>query len=118
MCGILCVCVGGGSFTLTDCCCFPTDQFDKVKKFYQESQQAEEKCNASVSGPESPLQQSNQTRQVTEELLSSTKDQLLQNATAHNRSLNELQQKAQNLSEELQHLSQKVRSSSKLLLGT
>ncbi|XP_038141553.1 laminin subunit beta-1-like isoform X2 [Cyprinodon tularosa] len=84
------------------------DQFDKVKKFYQESQQAEEKCNASVSGPESPLQQSNQTRQVTEELLSSTKDQLLQNATAHNRSLNELQQKAQNLSEELQHLSQKV----------
>lgn len=81
-----------------------------MKKYYQESQQAEEKCNASVSGPANPVEQSNQTRRIVEALMDATTDELLQNLTVHNDSLNELHHKAQNLSEKVQHLSQQVYS--------
>lgn len=84
------------------------DQFDKVKKYYQESQKAEEKCNASVSGPANPVDQSNQTRGIVEALLDATTDELLQNLTVQNNSLNELHQNAQNLSEKVQRLSKQV----------
>lgn len=84
------------------------DQFDKVKKYYQESQKAEEKCNASVSGPANPVEQSNQTRGIVEALLDATTDELLQNLTVQNNSLNELHQNAQNLSEKVQRLSKQV----------
>ncbi|XP_023188119.1 laminin subunit beta-2-like [Xiphophorus maculatus] len=85
-----------------------SDQFDKVKKYYQLSQQAEEKCNASVLFPTSPVEQSKQNRGITEKMLNATKDELPRNLTAHNNSLNELHQKTQNLSETVRHLSQMV----------
>ncbi|KAM7404247.1 hypothetical protein PAMP_011613 [Pampus punctatissimus] len=84
------------------------DQFEKVKKFYQESVKAEEKCNASVSGPLSPVQQSKETRTITEGLLEASKDKFLRAVAAQNKSLDELQQKAHDLDRKLHHLSHKV----------
>lgn len=84
------------------------DQFERVKKYYRESLQAEEKCNASVSGPLSPVEQSNETRKITEELLEARKDEFLKNVTANNQSLNDLQQEVHNLDKDIQDLSQKV----------
>uniref|UniRef100_A0A8C9YFE3 Laminin, beta 2-like n=1 Tax=Sander lucioperca TaxID=283035 RepID=A0A8C9YFE3_SANLU len=63
----------------------------KVKKYYQESVKAEKKCNASVSGPLSPVEQSKETRAVTEDLLDASKDKFLRALAAQNKSLNELQ---------------------------
>jgi len=87
--------------------CFLTDQFDKVKKYYRESLQAEEKCNASVLGP---VEQSKVTRANTEDLLNANRDAFLQNLAAQNRSLKELQEKAFDLDEKTHHLSNKVSS--------
>ncbi|KAK9515757.1 hypothetical protein VZT92_026376 [Zoarces viviparus] len=84
------------------------DQFEKVKKYYQESLKAEEKCNASVSGPLSPVEQSKKTRGVTEVLLDATRDNFLRDLAAQNKSLNELQQKAHDLDKKVHHLSHKV----------
>ncbi|XP_078110423.1 laminin subunit beta-1 [Sander vitreus] len=84
------------------------DQFEKVKKYYQESVKAEEKCNASVSGPLSPVEQSKETRAVTEDLLDASKDKFLRALAAQNKSLNELQQKAHDLDKKVHHLSHKV----------
>ncbi|KAM6930149.1 laminin subunit beta-1 [Lycodopsis pacificus] len=84
------------------------DQFEKVKKYYQESVKAEEKCNASVSGPLSPVEQSKKTRGVTEVLLDATRDNFLRDLAAQNKSLNELQQKAHDLDKKVHHLSHKV----------
>uniref|UniRef100_A0A8C2ZAT6 Laminin, beta 2-like n=1 Tax=Cyclopterus lumpus TaxID=8103 RepID=A0A8C2ZAT6_CYCLU len=72
---------------------FTGNQFEKVKKYYQESVKAEEKCNASVSGPLSPVEQSKETRAITEDLLDASKDNFLRALAAQNKSLNELQQK-------------------------
>uniref|UniRef100_A0A8C9YGN0 Laminin, beta 2-like n=1 Tax=Sander lucioperca TaxID=283035 RepID=A0A8C9YGN0_SANLU len=77
--------------------CLLADQFEKVKKYYQESVKAEKKCNASVSGPLSPVEQSKETRAVTEDLLDASKDKFLRALAAQNKSLNELQQKAHDL---------------------
>ncbi|XP_034394038.1 laminin subunit beta-2 [Cyclopterus lumpus] len=85
-----------------------TDQFEKVKKYYQESVKAEEKCNASVSGPLSPVEQSKETRAITEDLLDASKDNFLRALAAQNKSLNELQQKAHDLDKKVHHLSHKV----------
>uniref|UniRef100_A0A673C7J4 Laminin subunit beta-1 n=1 Tax=Sphaeramia orbicularis TaxID=375764 RepID=A0A673C7J4_9TELE len=74
----------------TNSFCFLTDQFEKVKRYYRESAKAEEKCNASVSGPSSPVEQSKETRGITENLLDAGKDKLLKAVAAQNRSLNEL----------------------------
>lgn len=84
------------------------DQFEKVKKYYRESVEAEEKCNASVSGPLSPGEQSKETRAITEDLLDLSKDKFLRALAAQNKSLNELQQKAHDLDKKVHHLSHKV----------
>lgn len=92
------------------CSCFLTDQFEKVKKYYQESVKAEEKCNSTVFGPLSPVEQSKETRGLTEDLLDASKDKFLRALAAQNKSLNELQQKAHNLDKKVHHLSHKVDS--------
>lgn len=79
-----------------------------MKKYYQKSLEAEEKCNASVSGPLSPVEQSKQTRKTTEELLDASKDKFLRAMAAQNKSLDELQQKADGLDKTINHLSDKV----------
>ncbi|XP_017266844.1 laminin subunit beta-1 [Kryptolebias marmoratus] len=84
------------------------DQFEKIKKFYRESLQAEKKCNGSVSGPDSPVEQSNGTRARTDKLLNARKDKFLQVLAAQKNSLNELQKKTQHLDEKVHHLSHKV----------
>uniref|UniRef100_A0A4W6G241 Laminin, beta 2-like n=1 Tax=Lates calcarifer TaxID=8187 RepID=A0A4W6G241_LATCA len=84
------------------------DQFEKVKKYYKASLEAEEKCNASVSGPLSPVEQSRNLRAITEDLLDASKDKFLRALAAQNKSLNELQQKAHDLDKKVHHLSHKV----------
>ncbi|KAF3696520.1 Laminin subunit beta-2 [Channa argus] len=85
-----------------------SDQFEKVKKYYQESVEAEEKCNSSVSGPASPVEQSSETRGLTENLLEARKDQFLRDLAAKNKSLSDLQQKAHDLDKTVHQLSHKV----------
>ncbi|KAM4562148.1 laminin subunit beta-1 isoform 1-T2 [Odontesthes bonariensis] len=82
-----------------------TDQFEKVKKYYRESLQAEEKCNASASGP---VEQSKVTRANTEDLLDARRDAFLQELAAQNQSLKELQEEAFELDKNTHHLSDKV----------
>ncbi|KAM9750902.1 laminin subunit beta-1 isoform 1-T2 [Menidia menidia] len=81
------------------------DQFEKVKKSYRESLQAEEKCNASVSGP---VEQSAETRAKTELLLNETREAFLQDIAAQNKSIKELQEKASDLDEQVRLVSNKV----------
>uniref|UniRef100_A0A3Q2XNE3 Laminin, beta 2-like n=1 Tax=Hippocampus comes TaxID=109280 RepID=A0A3Q2XNE3_HIPCM len=84
------------------------DQFKKVKQYYQESSDAEEKCNTSVSGPLSPVEQSKQTRSLIENLLNTTEDKFLHAMAAQNKSIEELQQKAHELDHKVHHLSNQV----------
>ncbi|KAM8864102.1 laminin subunit beta-1 isoform 3-T5 [Spinachia spinachia] len=84
------------------------DQFEKVKKYYQESLSAEDKCNASVSGPLSPVEQSKTSRSVTDDLLNATRDNFLRSLAAQNKSLSELQQKGLDLDKNVHQLSHKV----------
>uniref|UniRef100_A0A667ZMI4 Laminin, beta 2-like n=1 Tax=Myripristis murdjan TaxID=586833 RepID=A0A667ZMI4_9TELE len=72
-------------------------QFENVKKYYRESIEAEEKCNASVFGPSSPVEQSRQTRTQTEDLLNARRDKFLRTVAAQKKSLEELQHKAHDL---------------------
>lgn len=96
--------------TVKSCSCFLTDQFEKVKKYYQESVKAEEKCNTTVSGPLSPVEQSKGTRSLTEDLLHASQDKFLRALAAQNKSVSELQQKAHDLDKKVHHLSHKVGS--------
>lgn len=82
-----------------------SDQFDKVKKYYQESLQSEERCNASVSGP---VEQSKETRSIIENLLNAKQDNFSKVLASQNKSLNDLQQKVDNLNDTVNHLSDKV----------
>lgn len=91
--------------------CSPTDQFEKIKKFYQESLKAEERSNSSVSGPLSPVEQSKKTRSLTEDQLEANKDKFLRALAAQNKSLSELQQNADDVNKKVQLLSDKVGSS-------
>ncbi|KAL7859957.1 hypothetical protein SRHO_G00151040 [Serrasalmus rhombeus] len=84
------------------------DQFEKVRKYYLQSLEAEQRCNASVFEPESPVEQSQDTRNRTETLLEQKKDQLLRTVTAQNKSLSELEKKANDLNNKVHHLSHKV----------
>lgn len=84
----------------------------KVKKYHRESEKAEEKCNATVSGPLSPVEQSNSTRTLIKDLLEASQDKLFQDLAAHNRSIEELQGKAQELDRTVHLLTQKVSDSS------
>lgn len=79
-----------------------------MKKYNQKSLEAQKKCNASVSGPLSPVEQSKQTRTITEDLLDASKDKFLRAVAAHNKSLVELQHKAHDLDKTVNHLSDKV----------
>ncbi|KAM6977412.1 laminin subunit beta-1 [Aplochiton taeniatus] len=85
-----------------------TDQFERVKKYSQESKDSEQRCEAAVSGPTSPVEQSRATRQRTQELLDAKKDAFLRSVAAHKKSLNELQGKAQDVDNKLHQLSQQV----------
>uniref|UniRef100_A0A667ZNG5 Laminin, beta 2-like n=1 Tax=Myripristis murdjan TaxID=586833 RepID=A0A667ZNG5_9TELE len=62
-----------------------------------DSIEAEEKCNASVFGPSSPVEQSRQTRTQTEDLLNARRDKFLRTVAAQKKSLEELQHKAHDL---------------------
>uniref|UniRef100_A0A3Q3VKW8 Uncharacterized protein n=1 Tax=Mola mola TaxID=94237 RepID=A0A3Q3VKW8_MOLML len=84
------------------------DQFEKVKKYYQESVKAEEKCNSSVYGTDSPVGQSKETRTLTEDLLDAREEKFFRALAAQNKSLNQLQQQAHSLDNEVQRLSHKV----------
>ncbi|KAM6924939.1 laminin subunit beta-1 [Xenentodon cancila] len=84
------------------------DQFNKLKKSYEESLQTERRCNTTVSGPSSPVSQSKVTRNRTENLLDANQDRLLQALGSMNRSLEELQHNSTNLSRKVHHLSHKV----------
>ncbi|XP_031421824.1 laminin subunit beta-1 [Clupea harengus] len=84
------------------------DQFEKVKRYYRESQEAERQCNASVSGPESPVGESRRTRTETEDLLDKSRDRFLRTVAAHKKSLSELDTKAHEVDRKVHHLSHKV----------
>uniref|UniRef100_A0A667ZZH8 Laminin subunit beta-1 n=1 Tax=Myripristis murdjan TaxID=586833 RepID=A0A667ZZH8_9TELE len=75
-----------------------------------DSIEAEEKCNASVFGPSSPVEQSRQTRTQTEDLLNARRDKFLRTVAAQKKSLEELQHKAHDLDKKVHHLSHKVGS--------
>ncbi|TSM04853.1 Laminin subunit beta-2 [Bagarius yarrelli] len=87
-----------------------SDLLNKVQKYYQESLAAEQRCNASVYGAESPVAQSRHTRNITEVLLDQTKDKFMRNVTARKKSLSELKKKAEDLEGKVNHLSQKAMS--------
>ncbi|XP_030208382.1 LOW QUALITY PROTEIN: laminin subunit beta-2, partial [Gadus morhua] len=85
-----------------------TDQFEKVKQASRESTEAEQRCDASVSGPSSPVAQSRDTRERTQDLLDARKDSFLRSMAAQNKSLEQLQPKAHDLDKKIHHLSHKV----------
>ncbi|XP_073678938.1 laminin subunit beta-1 [Garra rufa] len=84
------------------------EQFENVRKYYQSSLNSEQRCNASVYGPQSPVKQSEDTRNRTEALLKEKKDRFLRTVTANNKSLSELGEKAHEIDRKLQQLSNKV----------
>uniref|UniRef100_A0A671QX29 Laminin subunit beta-1-like n=1 Tax=Sinocyclocheilus anshuiensis TaxID=1608454 RepID=A0A671QX29_9TELE len=59
-------------------------------KYYQSSLNSEKRCNASVYGPQSPVEQSEDTRNRTEALLKERKDLFLRTVAANNKSLKPL----------------------------
>lgn len=61
-----------------------------------------------MSGPLSPVEQSKETRAITDDLLNTSKDKFLRAIAAQNKSLDELQQKAHDLDKTAHHLSHKV----------
>lgn len=68
---------------------------------------AAKKCNDTVSGPLSPVEQSKETRSLTEDLLNANRDKFLRALAAQNKSLSELQEKAEGLDKKVHHLSHK-----------
>ncbi|XP_068606555.1 laminin subunit beta-1 [Brachionichthys hirsutus] len=85
-----------------------TDQFEKVKRYHQESVEAEEKCNSTVSGPLGAVEQSKETRSLTGDLLDASKDKFLRTLAAQNKSLNGLRHKAHELDKKVQSLNHKL----------
>ena len=79
-----------------------------MKRYFRESTEAEQRCNTSVSGPSSPVAQSRDTRERTQDLLDARKDRFLRSMAAQNKSLAELQPKAHDLDKKIHHLSHKV----------
>lgn len=61
-----------------------------------------------MSGPLSPVEQSKETRVITEDLLKASKDKFLRALEAQNRSLEELHQKADEVDQNVRQLSGKV----------
>uniref|UniRef100_A0A8C2B263 Laminin, beta 2-like n=1 Tax=Cyprinus carpio TaxID=7962 RepID=A0A8C2B263_CYPCA len=83
-------------------------QFENVRKYYQSSLNSEKRCYASVYGPQSPVEQSEDTRKRTEALLKERKDLFLRTVLANNKSLSELEGKAPEIDRKLQDLSNRV----------
>lgn len=86
-----------------------------MRKYYQSSLNSEQRCNASVYGPQSPVEQSQDTRNRTEALLKERKDSFLRTLAANNRSLSELEDKAHEIDRKVHHLSNKVETLGKTL---
>ncbi|KAG7265982.1 LOW QUALITY PROTEIN: hypothetical protein CRUP_012642, partial [Coryphaenoides rupestris] len=84
-----------------------TEQFEKVKRYYRESLEAEQRCNASVVQSHRPAQ-SRDTRQRTEDLLDARKARFHRTIAAQNKSLEGLRHKARDLNKKVHHLSHKV----------
>ena len=87
---------------------WPTEQFEKVKQASRESAAAGQRCDAAVAGPSSPVAQSRDTRERTQDLLDARKDRFLRTMAAQNKSLEELLPKAHDLDKKIHHLSHKV----------
>lgn len=79
-----------------------------MRKYYQSSLNSEQRCNASIYGPQSPVEQSQDTRNRTEALLKERKNSFLRTVAANNRSLSELKEKADEIDRNVRHLSNKV----------
>lgn len=86
-----------------------------MRKYYQSSLNSEKRCYASVYGPQSPVEQSEDTRKRTEALLKERKDLFLRTILANNKSLSELEGKAPEIDRKLQDLSNRVETLSKTL---
>uniref|UniRef100_A0A674N9V3 Laminin, beta 2-like n=1 Tax=Takifugu rubripes TaxID=31033 RepID=A0A674N9V3_TAKRU len=84
------------------------NQFQKVKKYHEESLKAEEKCNTTVSGAQSPVEESKKTNTLIKDLLEASQDKFLQDLAAHNKSIQDLQVKAQDLDQKVHQLAHKV----------
>ncbi|KAG7472317.1 hypothetical protein MATL_G00107440 [Megalops atlanticus] len=84
------------------------EQFENVRKYYRESQDAERRCNASVLGPNSPVKQSQETRKQAEDLLNKRRDKFLRSMAAQKKSLSELQNKTNDLDKKVNHVSDMV----------
>ncbi|XP_056896731.1 laminin subunit beta-2 isoform X1 [Takifugu flavidus] len=84
------------------------DQFQKVKKYHEESLKAEEKCNTTVLGAQSPVEESKKTNTLIKDLLEASQDKFLQDLAAHNKSIQDLQVKAQDLDQKVHQLAHKV----------
>ncbi|KAI7793829.1 laminin subunit beta-2 [Triplophysa rosa] len=84
------------------------EKFENVRKYYQSSLNSELRCNASVYVPESPVEQSQDTRNRTEDLLKENKDSFLRTLAANNKSLSELDGKALEMEQKVKRLSNKV----------
>ncbi|XP_052450464.1 laminin subunit beta-1-like [Carassius gibelio] len=84
------------------------EQFEKVRMYYQMSLNSEKRCNASVYGPQSPVEQSEDTRNRTEALLKERKDSFMRTVTANKKSLSELEEKTHELDRKLERLNNKV----------
>lgn len=72
---------------------------------------AEEKCNSTVAGPQSPVEQSKKTNAHIKGLLDSSQEKILRDLAARNKSINELQGKARDLNKKVHHLANKVSDS-------
>uniref|UniRef100_A0A8C1T947 Laminin, beta 2-like n=1 Tax=Cyprinus carpio TaxID=7962 RepID=A0A8C1T947_CYPCA len=62
------------------------EQLENIRKYYQISLNSEQRCNASVYGPQSPVEQSEDTRKRTEALLKERKDSFMRTVTANKKS--------------------------------
>uniref|UniRef100_A0A8C1QPG7 Laminin, beta 2-like n=1 Tax=Cyprinus carpio TaxID=7962 RepID=A0A8C1QPG7_CYPCA len=77
-------------------------------KNYHTAGLAEQRCNASVYGPQSPVEQSEDTRKRTEALLKERKDSFMRTVTANKKSLSELEDKTREIDRKLMHLNNRV----------
>uniref|UniRef100_A0A9J8DEI0 Laminin, beta 2-like n=1 Tax=Cyprinus carpio carpio TaxID=630221 RepID=A0A9J8DEI0_CYPCA len=83
-------------------------QLENIRKYYQISLNSEQRCNASVYGPQSPVEQSEDTRKRTEALLKGRKDSFMRTVTANKKSLSELEEKTREIDRKLTNLNNRV----------
>ncbi|XP_028849325.1 laminin subunit beta-2 isoform X2 [Denticeps clupeoides] len=85
-----------------------SEQFKNILKYYKESQNSERRCNASTSGPHSPVKQSHNTRKKTEALLKERLDHIRRVVASQNKSLSDLKGKAHEVDRIVRNLSTMV----------